>query len=191
MAKQIRKNPMIAANDCVEQEIWKPVKDFEGIYEVSNFGRVRSFEKGCNHPEMILKPIVKADGYTLVNLYYAHRKFKARYVHRLVAQAFIPNPNNYPQVNHKDENKQNNRAENLEWCTAHYNWHYSNVGEKFFSKAKKASSKPVILYQYGRVIGEYDSAHDAAKAIGVSDMTLRSWANNKHKGFNGFDAKYK
>lgn len=140
---------------------------------------------------MILKPIVKSDGYTLVNLYYAHRKFKARYVHRLVAQAFLPNPNNYPQVNHKDENKQNNRAENLEWCTAHYNWHYSEVKVKFLEAARKAASKPVVIFRYGCMIGEFKSTREAAKAIGMSDATIRNWAHGKRKNFKGYKANFK
>lgn len=140
---------------------------------------------------MILKPIVKSDGYTLVNLYYAHKKFKARYVHRLVAQAFLSNPNNYPQVNHKDENKQNNRVENLEWCTAHYNWHYSEVEEKFRQAGRKAASKPIILYRYGRLIGEFESSRAAAKAIGMSDATIRDWAHGKRKNFKGYKAIFK
>lgn len=189
MAKQIRKNPMIAANDCVEQEIWKPVKDFEGLYEVSNFGRVRSFEKGCNHPEMILKPIVKSDGYTLVNLYYAHRKFKARYVHRLVAQAFIPNPNNYPQVNHKDENKQNNRAENLEWCTAHYNWHYSNVGEKFKAAQHKAECVPVMAWKDGVLLGSFESIRATAMFIGKTEPQVQEWVRGLRKNRQGYEFK--
>lgn len=213
MAKQIRKNPLIAANDCIEyvkgqtdtcilmcslgkdsivtlEEIWKPIKSFEGLYEVSNWGRVKSLSKfrdGEIRGEKILKIIVKPDGYTLVNLYYAPKKFKAKYVHRLVADAFLPNPNNYPQVNHKDENKQNNRVDNLEWCTAHYNWHYSDINNKFHEAQRIAESVPIEVYQYGKFLGKFDSIRSAASFLGRFENQIREWVRGIRKNRQGYE----
>lgn len=101
-------------------EIWRSVKDYEGLYEVSNLGRVRNCRTG-----RVLRLWKDKYGYLLVGL---HKDGVRKHclVHRLVAQAFLPNPNNLPQVNHKDENKENNRVENLEWCDGFYNQTYSN-----------------------------------------------------------------
>lgn len=105
-------------------EEWRPVVGYEGLYEVSNTGRVRSVDryvKTCYgsyrlHKGKVLSPGIRPDGYLVVSLQY--RMFR---VHRLVAQAFLPNPDNLPQVNHRDENPGNNNVDNLEWCTAKYN----------------------------------------------------------------------
>lgn len=98
------------------QEIWKPVKDFEGLYEVSNMGNVRSLNYRCTGEIKILKPGKDKRGYLKVNLYKSS-KYSSKRVHRLVATAFIPNLDNKTQVNHIDGNKQNNTVSNLEWCT--------------------------------------------------------------------------
>lgn len=111
-------------------EIWRPVKDYEGYYEVSNLGRVRSLDKyvntKCDSMRMrngrVLK-CIKHNEYMWVSLSKDNIKSKKR-VHRLVAEAFIPNPYNLPYINHKDENKTNNVLENLEWCTPAYNTQY-------------------------------------------------------------------
>ena len=98
-------------------ELWKTVKDYEGKYHVSSIGRVKSTIKGG---EKILKPRTAPNGYLHVAFYKTSRVTCHR-VHRLVAMAFIPNPNELPQINHIDGNKLNNLAENLEWCNARYN----------------------------------------------------------------------
>lgn len=125
-------------------EIWKPVKDFEGYYEISNFGRVKSLEKfnsirskdrtvGYMRKERILKPTIVSGGYLQVKLF-KDTKYKNCHIHRLVAKAFIPNPNNLPCINHKDENRTNNNAGNLEWCTYSYNNNYGNRNKKIREK---------------------------------------------------------
>ena len=106
------------------KEEWKDIKGYEGLYQVSNKGRVKSIRNN-----IILKPIISDKGYYRVDLSKNNNKDRIR-VHRLVAQAFIPNPNNYPQVNHKDENKSNNRVDNLEWCTDKYNHDYGTRNER-------------------------------------------------------------
>ena len=90
------------------EEIWKDIQDYEGTYQVSNFGNI----KGCNG----LRKLDNSNGYSKLTLHLNSKKHKF-YAHRLVAIHFIPNPNNLPQVNHKDGNKENNCKDNLEWCT--------------------------------------------------------------------------
>ena len=107
-------------------EIWENIEGYEGQYQISNYGRVKSFKNG---KEQIIKGNINQKGYCIVDLY-KNKEKKHFQVHRLVAKAFIPNPNNYPIVNHKDENPSNNRVDNLEWCTPKYNSNYGNIKEK-------------------------------------------------------------
>ena len=97
------------------KEVWKPINGYEGRYEVSNLGRVASLNYRLKGERHLLKNDMSS-GYAQVKLY-AHNDFSRRRVHRLVAEAFVNNPNNYGYVNHIDEDKANNRADNLEWCT--------------------------------------------------------------------------
>lgn len=129
------------------EEKWKPVIGFEGQYEVSNKGRVRSLrrlvdgKRGTKHYRngCILKPQTGSK-YAQVYLR-VDGKQKWFYVHRLVAEAFIPNPNNLPQINHKDENKLNNCVENLEWCDAKYNINYGTAKQRVIEANKKRFQK--------------------------------------------------
>jgi hypothetical protein len=106
-------------------EIWKPIKEYNGDYLISNYGKIKSFKY---IKEKILKPSKSQSGYHIVNLmmYGKKKMFK---VHRLVAETFIenPNPKKYNQINHIDKNKENNHYLNLEWCTPQYNAEYSNA----------------------------------------------------------------
>ena len=113
------------------EEIWKDIPNYEGLYQISNLGRVKSFPRKGTHTkkERILK-FAKSNKNYLIAMLTKHNKRKAKSVHRLVAEAFIPNPNNFPQVNHKDENRHNNCVDNLEWCTNHYNCNYGNRSVK-------------------------------------------------------------
>lgn len=105
-------------------EEWKDVPNYEGLYQVSNLGRIKSLrDKNGKAREKILKLKLSKFGYYQICLC-KNGKQKWYFVHRLVALAFIPNPNNLPQINHIDENKTNNYVENLEWCTSKYNSNY-------------------------------------------------------------------
>ena len=151
------------------KEIWKDIPHFENSYQVSNFGRVKSLDNKSNHKkEIILKQslIMK---YKCVSLS-KNGEQKIFKVHRLVAEAFIQNPNNLPQVNHKDGNKENNFVENLEFCTASENVkHAYKIGLKKNKKGKEnlRSYKVYMLDDTDKVINEYGSLREAERKTGL------------------------
>ena len=124
-----------------QTEEWKWIDGYENYYQVSNLGRVKSVDREVFYKDgrkAIHKggPVAintRPNGYLKANLY-KDGKMKNVTIHRLVAEAFIPNPNNYPVINHKDENKANNYVENLEWCTYKYNSNYGTAKERWASK---------------------------------------------------------
>lgn len=126
-------------------EQWRNIDGYDGLYQVSNEGRVRSLGNGNsnNSKEKILKPGTNKDGYQYVILY-KNKEKKYYRVHRLVADTFIPNPLNLPIINHKDENPSNNRVDNLEWCNNKYNITYSK-GRVVFSVNIKTNE--ITYYQ--------------------------------------------
>ena len=174
----------------MESEIWKPIEKYEGRYEISNLGRVRSLDRFVNHDNKGFKSFRKGkiissgktrDGYLFVGLSKAGKR-KQYFVHSLVAQAFIPNPNNYPQVNHKDEDKTNNKVSNLEWCTSKYNSNYGARNEKI---AKKMGKKVIQLTLDGQAVHVWSSAHECARAgfnFGSVCACCRG-ERNTHKGY--------
>lgn len=146
-------------------EEWRSVIDYEGIYEVSNMGRVRSIVADEHYRARILKPALHLRGYLFVNLY-KNGKRKPRTIHRLVAKAFIPNPDNLPEVNHKDEDKTNNNVENLEWCTKSHNCSYgTHIARAIETRNKNGgrSAEKIILQcdLQGNVIKEWKSLMEA------------------------------
>ena len=163
------------------QEIWKDIEGYEGYYQVSNLGRVKSLQtKAYSHiqkkaivvrREKILKQFPDTKGYLMVDL----RKNKTRNtqkVHRLVATAFLPNPDNLPQVNHKDENKINNNVENLEWCTLQYNVNYGTARARM---AQKQCKKVFQISQTGEEVNKWNSIKEAAMALDVTVGTITLW----------------
>ena len=125
-------------------EEWKSIPGYEGLYEVSSYGRVKSLEISYirkngimdHKPEMILSPKNNGTGYFTVCLY-KNKTHKYYLIHRLVAQAFLPNLDNLPCVNHIDEDKTNNRVDNLEWCTEKYNSNYKDVLKRRSQRMKE------------------------------------------------------
>ena len=114
-------------------EHWKDIEGYEGLYQVSDLGRVKALNYNKTGMERVLSAGKDTGGYMYVILH-KNGKGKMCSVHRLVAQAFIPNPNGLPEINHKDECKTNNIVSNLEWCTAKYNMNYGNGAKTRHSK---------------------------------------------------------
>lgn len=164
----------------MKDEIWRDVKGYEGHYKVSNLGRVRSLKYG---KERVLKPKMNRKGYLCVSLC-KNGKYKHCKVHRLVAIAFIPNPDNLPCINHIDECKNNNIETNLEWCDAAYNTNYGTGVER---RAKKLTNRPDCskrVYQYtksGAFVRSYASTHEAARQSGIKQSDISRCCLNKPK----------
>ena len=149
------------------EEEWRDVEGFEGLYMVSNFGRVVSFQ-GC-YPR-IMKLGITHKGYQNVGLQKNKRR-KTFVVHRLVAKAFIPNPDNLPQINHRDECKTNNRVDNLEWCTAKYNNNYGTYIDR--QRNFLPRNTPVLMFDLnGNFEKEFISAREAARKMNTNHSLI-------------------
>lgn len=188
-------------------EIWKDIKDWEGYYEVSNLGNVRSCKRtitdkngvNYNNNERILKPAKNRDGYLQVGLS-KNSKGSSKFVHRLVAEAFIPNLENKPTINHKDGNKLNNNISNLEWATKSEQAIHSldkklrtmpNVWVNKFG-SKHCASKAVIQYsKTGKYINEYGSIIEAANNLNIHPSSITKNCNGKTMSAGGFVWKHK
>ena len=176
-------------------EIWKTaIYDdvvYEGLYQVSNLGNILSLNYRNTGRAELMNPWEDKDGYLKIGLR-KNRKTDFILVHRLVAQTFLPNPDNYPQVNHKDENKANNRVENLEWCDGKYNHNYGTINQRI-SKANTNGklSKPVLqLSLTGELIREYPSANECGRN-GFERSGVIRCCNGKQKTHRGFKFMYK
>ena len=143
-------------------EVWKDIEGYEGLYQVSTLGRVRSFQdyKYSGPLPRMLKPIRRRNGYLEICLHDANQKSHFRSIHRIVAETFIENPCNYPQVNHKDEDKTNNQVDNLEWCTAKYNNNYGNHNQKLSKSRRNIGCKKVVCVETGQVFDSIKSADE-------------------------------
>ena len=145
--------------------IWKDIPGYEGLYQVNQWGEVYSLYTG-----RILKYSFSADGYKQYNLY----KNKKNYImmaHRAVALAFIPNPENFPVINHKDENKENCYYENLEWCSYSYNNKYNDLHIRI---AQKNSNMTFQYDRDGSLVETYASSKEAARKNGFNDSCCSS-----------------
>ena len=168
-------------------EEWKDIKGYEGIYQISNKGRVKSLKF---NKENILIPAKHNRGYLFINLC-KNGKVKKYLIHRLVAEAFLPNPDNLPQVNHKDENKLNNNVENLEWCSNKYNVNYGSRNEKASknSKGKKKAHKKILCVETGEIFIGSQSVIDKMFP-GRSSSNIRDHLRGRTKSCYGYHFKY-
>lgn len=173
------------------KEIWKSIEGYEGLYEISNFGNVKSLVRSWNfrdygngkvqvvkNKEKILKNTISKCGYIQARLS-KNNKFGLKAVHRLVAKAFIPNPENKPQVNHIDGNKQNNRVDNLEWCSNRENqlhaWKLGLQTPYWKGKFGKdhITSKKVKQYDKNKnLIKIWDSVSEASKTLNINNTSI-------------------
>ena len=174
-------------NSIKQPEEWKPIPGYEGMYEVSNWGRVKS-HLYCNSQktsERILVPEHTLNGYYRVTLCKGG-KVKKHSIHRLVAEAFILNPSNFPVVNHKDENKRNNYFGNLEWCDQTYNLAYG-------TRVERISKRVVQLDKQGNFVAEYKSILEASRLTGVVQSSICKCCQHKpgHYSAGGFIWIYK
>lgn len=169
---------------------WKAIKGFEGLYSINNDGEVLS------HTSMkILKPYKMPNGYLQVTLYSQdEQRTKTKvYVHRLVAESFIENPDNLPEVNHKDENKENNSVDNLEWITRIGNMQHGtmNVRRILTLRQNKKIWKPVDCFKKsGEFVCTYPSIKIAAEHIGITGTSISYCCKTKIKSAGGFVWKY-
>ena len=171
-------------------ETWKNIKGYEGLYQVSNMGRVKSLERKVRHgrtvKERILKPYMDRGGYLLVRLCAGGKK-KTLKVHRLVCEAFHDNPDNKSDVNHINEDKTDNRASNLEWSTRRENLNHGTRNER----SAKALSKPICQYTLDeKIVKTWASLTEVKRQTGFGQSNISEVANGNRKTAYGFIWKY-
>ena len=160
------------------QEIWKDIKGYEGLYQISNLGNVKSISKKVKK----LKPFNDKDGYKLVNLY-KNKKIKQVRVHRLVGINFIPNPNNLPQINHKDEDKSNNIVSNLEWVSLIDNCNYGTRNQRISKRVNQYDLK-------GNFIRTWDSIIQIEKEMNIFHSRIIEACKGQRKQIGGYKWRY-
>lgn len=176
-------------------EVWKQVKGYEGLYEVSNMGRIKSLPKTLKgregsvriSKETILKQANHPSGYLSVVLC-KNEVHKTTLVHRIVAETFIENPKAYPQVNHKNENKKDNRADNLEWCSPNYNLCY---GTRMERKAKSTGKEVCQFDLDGNFIKSFASIVEAANAVGGQKAPISNCCLGRSHSSYGYKWSFK
>lgn len=170
-------------------EIWKDIKGYEGRYQISNLGRVKSL---CRLEEKIMHPVTTKKGYLQVRLS-SGQCTKGLKVHRLVALNFIPNPNDKPEVNHLDGNKKNNLVTNLEWCTPKENMGHASQNNllRDVSGNKNPNCKRINQYTTdGKFIKTWCSIFDITKELGAERHGICKCCTNKIKTYRGYIWEY-
>lgn len=184
----------------MENEVWKDIVDYEGLYKISNYGRIKTLERDYfsgmynsikkHQQEMIRKNEKTKNGYFRIALT-KNGKTKRYLVHRLVAQHFIPNLNNFSQINHKDENKENNYYKNLEWCNNRYNMNYGKRNEKARKSIIEIKGRKVNQYDLqGNFIEQYFSINGASRQFNRKGSNIRACCKGNQKTAYGFIWKY-
>lgn len=190
-----------------DKEVWVDVRDYEGQYQISNFGRVKSLRRKVKNtkysfreiPEKILKYFISGSGYPTVSLLSSQKK-KNFSIHRLVAEAFIPNPEDKPCVNHKNSIRDDNSVSNLEWCTHSENiLHGYKDGNMVAPRSQLGKSGRLhhaskVVYKYDleyNFLSEYESANIAAKINNTTSGSISSVCNGKFKSLHGYIYSYK
>lgn len=174
-------------------EIWKDIEGFEGLYQVSNMGRVRSLDRkdrmGRPVKGVLMKQRKTSNGYLLVTLRH-NGKRADRLAHRLVAMALLSNPDNLPQINHKNEDKTNNMVSNLEWCDSKYNANYGSRNERVAKHVAKAREKPICaITSFGHRY-YFGSIKKAAALLGLDGSDVSKCLNGKVKHHHGFSFEW-
>lgn len=178
------------------EEVWKDIEGYEGLYQVSNLGRVKSLPKRDGFRFLSERIMVggMSNHYRCVILSNRGNQ-KGFTIHRLVAKAFLPNPDNLPQINHKDENKLNNRVDNLEWCSAKYNMNYGTCIKRRAKTQRetgcqinnKASSVPVICLENNII---YPSIREAERKLHLDGSCISKVCRGVRKRAGGFTFAY-
>ena len=178
-----------------EKEVWKDIQGYEGKYQISSFGNVKSLNYGRTKKERILIPGNNAKGYLQVKLS-KNGITKNFYVHKLVSQAFIENPDNLPEVNHIDEDKTNNCVSNLEFCDRKYNINYGTRNEKMLKtlkliKSKFAQKEALQFTKDGKFVNEYPSIKEAGRYTGINQGNICLCCKGRRFTAGGYIWKYK
>lgn len=181
------------------EEIWKDIDGYEGLYQVSNYGRVKSLNYRNKGIEGILTPKCNCDGRLWVDLW-GRGKPKHMLIHRLVGMAFIPNPYNYPQINHMDENPKNNRVDNLEWCTGSYNIRYSlerHPRERVWDQSRNTCrknvkrTKQIVQFDlFGNVVRVWDNLVSIKHETGWNEWHIEECCKGNRKKARGYIWRY-
>ena len=173
-------------------EHWRAIAGYEGLYEVSDQGRVKSINYNRTGTEKILKPMKTPCGYLLVSLYKDGQR-KTITVHRLVATAFISNPRNLETINHKDEVKTNNTVGNLEWMSVKDNNNYGTRNKRLSETQinDKNKSKAVQMFdRQGNLLETFPSTHEAERITGIAQQSISQCCKEKRKSAGGYVWKY-
>lgn len=167
-----------------QEEVWKDIPGYEGLYQVSNLGRVKSLHYNKADKEQVLALRIGRSRNNYIDVMLCKDGKHTRYkVHRLVATAFLPNPNNYPHINHKDENPMNNHVSNLEWCTPSYNLKYGNWA---LHQRLVRGHKVAKLDLNDNIIEVYDSIKEAARKNNAADANIHAVLKGKQHKCAGF-----
>lgn len=173
----------------LEGEEWRDAVGFEGLYQISNYGRIKNYPNRTRKGVRFLTPVISKNYYSVTLRDHSHRMVKRR-VHQMVAMAFLPNPNGYVIINHKDENKLNNHVDNLEWCTPKYNVNYGTGRKRAAescSRSTTGKSKPHLYKQVDAFdendlfVGTFESLQEASSETGVNYKNISAVLHGKRK----------